>query len=72
VTSSHLSVDKSGVDKTLARTRVYHRHIILGNRLHAWVDDCEATMKKFVQDLWNNPFFWISFAVVIVIRLLLK
>jgi len=29
-------------------------------------------MKKFVQDLWNNPFFWISFAVVIVIRLLLK
>jgi hypothetical protein len=40
--------------------------------MHAWVDDCEATMKKFVQDLWNNPFFWISFAVVIVIRLLLK
>jgi hypothetical protein len=29
-------------------------------------------MKKFVQDLWNNPFFWISFGVVIVIRLLLK
>ena len=29
-------------------------------------------MKKFVRDLWNNPFFWISFAVVIVIRLLLK
>ena len=27
-------------------------------------------MKKFVQDLWNNPFFWISFSVVIVIRLL--
>jgi len=27
-------------------------------------------VRKFVKDLWNDPFFWISFAVVIVIRLI--
>jgi hypothetical protein len=29
------------------------------------------TMKKFVQDLWKNPFFWLTFAVVVVIKLIL-
>jgi hypothetical protein len=29
-------------------------------------------MRKFVQDLWSNPWFWISFSVVIVIRLILR
>jgi len=29
-------------------------------------------MRKFVQDLWANPFFWLSAAVVIVIRLILR
>ena len=29
-------------------------------------------MKKFVQDLWGNPFFWLSFAVVITSRLILR
>ena len=45
-------------------------HNSLGYRLLCLGLNCEATMKKFVQDLWNNPFFWISFSVVIVIRLL--
>jgi hypothetical protein len=26
---------------------------------------------KFVKDLWDNPFFWLSFAVMIVIRMFL-
>jgi hypothetical protein len=26
-------------------------------------------MKKFVRDVWGKPFFWLSFAVVVVIRL---
>ncbi len=29
-------------------------------------------MRKFVQDLLDNPFFWLSFAVVIVVRMFLK
>ena len=29
-------------------------------------------MKKFVQNLWGNPFFWLSAVVVIVIRLNLR
>jgi hypothetical protein len=31
-------------------------------------------MRKFLQDLWTNrnPFFWLSAAVVIVIRLILR
>ena len=46
-------------------------HNSLGYRLPCLgLNDCEATIKRFVQDLWNNPFFWISFSVVIVIRLL--
>lgn len=30
-----------------------------------------VVVRKFLQDLWNNPFFWIAFAIVIVIRLIL-
>jgi hypothetical protein len=29
-------------------------------------------MRKFLQDLLANPFFWLSAAVVIVIRLILR
>ena len=31
-----------------------------------------GVVKKFVQDLWTNPYFWLSFAVVIVFRLILR
>jgi hypothetical protein len=30
-----------------------------------------GVVRKFLQDLWNNPFFWLSFAIVVVIRLIL-
>ncbi len=26
------------------------------------------SVRKFIRDLWGNPFFWFSFAVVSVIR----
>jgi hypothetical protein len=29
-------------------------------------------VRKFLQDLCSNPFFWLSFGIVIVIRLILR
>jgi hypothetical protein len=30
----------------------------------------DGNMKKFVRDLWRNPFFWLSFAIFVAIRLI--